>query len=100
MRVQSGWHRRSVHYAVAEQRQHRRNAQFQQREKGNYNSATLPSCTSAVSPGLMPCGVNYTRGYPPPDSAPDNSTALAVDNRDAVTRSMSRQNVGSGKSCQ
>lgn len=39
---------------MAEQRQHRRNAQFQQREKVIYNSATLPSCTSAVSPGLMP----------------------------------------------
>ncbi len=57
---------------MAEQRQHRRNAQFQQREKVIYNSATLPSCTSAVSPGLIPDGVNYTRGYPPPDSAPDN----------------------------
>ncbi len=31
--VQSGWHRRSVTTLMAEQRQHRRNAQFQQREK-------------------------------------------------------------------
>ncbi len=40
---------------MAEQRQHRRNAQFQQREKGDLQFGDVARLLpSAVSPGLMP----------------------------------------------